>query len=142
MKAFDMSAGWEWVFSLGAMKWLALAIGAAVVVLGCSGMLFPSLLLAIGRRSITPAGLYFVGVLRVAIGFVFIRASGVSRAPRLLRALGIIVIIAGVTTPLLGVSRATAILNWWADQGPAFIRLSAGVAVAAGSAIIYSLVAA
>ena len=44
----------------------------------------------------TPAGLYAITVLRIAIGLVFVFAAPASRTPRTLRVLGLVVIIAGL----------------------------------------------
>ena len=54
---------------------------------------------------LTPAGLYAIAVLRVAIGLLFVLAAPSSRAPRTLRVLGLIVIVAGLATPWFGVAR-------------------------------------
>jgi len=85
----------------------------------------------------TPAGLYAIAALRIAIGLVFVLAAPASRAPRTLRVLGLIVIIAGLTTPWFGVARAQAILNWLASAGPFWTRVDAGVAMALGGFLVY-----
>ena len=91
-----------------------------------------------GALLITPAGLYAIAALRIAIGFVFVLAAPASRAPRTLRVFGLIVIIAGLTTPWFGVARARAVLNWFASAGPFFMmRLDAGVGMALGGFLVY-----
>ena len=37
----------------------------------------------------------------------------------------------------IGVTRARAVLNWWASAGPSFMRLAAGVAMAIGGFLVY-----
>jgi len=49
-----------------------------------------------------------MAALRIALGLVFVLAAPASRAPRTLRVLGVIVIIAGLTTPSFGVAHARA----------------------------------
>jgi len=85
----------------------------------------------------TPAGLYGIAALRIAIGFVIVLAASASRAPRTLRGLGLIVIIAGVSTPVFGVARAQAVVNWLAHAGPLLMRLDAVVAIAVGGFLLY-----
>ena len=40
-----------------------------------------------------------------------------SHAPKTLRILGVVTVVAGIITPLVGVDRAHAIGGWWADRG-------------------------
>jgi hypothetical protein len=78
-----------------------------------------------------------MAALRIALGLVFVLAAPASRAPRTLRVLGVIVIIAGLTTPSFGVARARAGLAWSASAPPSFIRLAAGVGIATGGFLVY-----
>ena len=73
----------------------------------------------------TPAGLYAIAVLRIAIAWC-------SYSPRHHRghhgrSAGwcVIVIIFGLTTPWFGVARTWAVLNWLAGAGPLPMRLDA-----------------
>jgi hypothetical protein len=112
-------------------------IGLIVIVVGVIGILAPDALVTIGRYVITPVGLYIVAIVRIGVGLVFIGASGASRFPRTLRVFGAIVVVAGLATPLFGVERSVAVLNWESAQGPAFIRLVAGFVLALGSFVVY-----
>ena len=93
--------------------------------------------LSLERSVVTPAGLYAIAALRIAIGLVFVLAAPASRAPRTVRVLGLIVIIAGLMTPWFGVARARAVLNWFATAGPLLMRVDAGVGVALGGFLVY-----
>jgi hypothetical protein len=86
---------------------------------------------------ISPVGLYAIAVVRIAIGLVFVLAAPLSRAPRTLRVLGLIVIIAGLMTPWFGVARAQAVLNWLANAGPSLMRLDAVVGLAIGGFLVH-----
>lgn len=119
------------------MRLLGLVIGVLVILVGAIGVAAPDVFLSVGRSVITPGGLYAIAGLRIAIGLVFVLAAPASRAPRTLRVLGVIVIIAGLTTPWFGVARSLAILDWWASIGPSLRRLEAGVAVALGGFFVY-----
>jgi len=85
----------------------------------------------------TAAGLYAVTALRIAIGFVLVVAAPSSRAPRTLRVLGLIVIIAGLMTPWFGVARSRAVLNWLATARPLLMRLDATAGMAFGGFLLY-----
>jgi len=80
-----------------------------------------------------------VGALRVGIGIVLMLVAPVSRVPKTLRTLGAIVLVAGLATPIFGVDRARAVLDWEATQGTALIRLGAVLAVLAGAFVAFAV---
>src|SRR4029077_3976107 len=112
-----------------------LVIGALVICASAISFAAPDLRLSLERSVATPAGLDAIAALRIAIGLVFVLVAPASRAPRTLRALGLIVIIAGLTTPWFGVARAQAVLSWLATAG--LMRLAAGVGMAIGGFLVY-----
>jgi len=119
------------------MRWLGLAIGALVILVSALSFAVPDLRLALEESVLTPTGLYAIAVGRIAIGLVFVFAAPASRAPRTLRVLGFIVIIAGLSTPWFGVARSRAVVDWLASVGPWSLRLAAGVGMAIGAFIVY-----
>jgi len=68
---------------------------------------------------------------------VLVLIAPASRTPRTVRVLGLIVIIAGLTTPWFGVARARAVLNWLESAGPLLMRLDAVVGMALGGFLVY-----
>jgi hypothetical protein len=72
----------------------------------------------------------------MAIGLGFVFAAPASRAPRTLRVLGLVVILAGLSTPWFGVARAGAVVNWLASAGPLLMRLDAVVGMAIGGFLV------
>ena len=106
------------------MRLLGLVIGALVILVSAISFAVPDLKLSLERSAMTPTGLYAIAVLR-------------SRAPRTLRVLGLVVIIAGLMTPWFGVTRAQATLNWVASAGPLLMRLDACVGMAMGGFLVY-----
>ena len=119
------------------MRLLGLVIGAFVILWSAISFAAPELRLSLERSVMTPAGLYVIAALRIAIGLVLLLAAPASRAPRTLRVFGLIVLIAGLTTPWFGVARARAVLNCWASAGPLLMRLDAGVGMALGGLLVY-----
>jgi len=65
----------------------------------------------------------------------------VSRAPKTLRALGVVILVAGLATPVAGVDRVRAIADWGATQGPALVRGAASLMLATGSFIGFAVAA-
>jgi hypothetical protein len=119
------------------MRLLGLFIGALVILGSAISFAAPDLRLSLEGSVITPAGLAAIAVLRIAIGLVFVLAAPASRAPRTLRVLGLIVIIAGVMTPWFGVARARAVLNWLSNAPPLLMHLDAVVGMAIGGFLVW-----
>jgi hypothetical protein len=120
-----------------AVRLLGLVIGALVIVGSAISFAAPDLRLSLESWVITPAGLYGIAALRIAIGLVFVLAAPASRAPRTVRVLGLAVIVAGVMTPWFGVARSRAVLNWLASAGPLLMHLDAVVGMAIGGFLVY-----
>ena len=116
----------------------ARAVGFVVVLVGLLTLAAPGALPGWGTRLITPGGLYVIAVLRVVIGVVLIEAARASRMPRTLRVCGTVAVLAGLTTPLLGVASAHAIMDGWLAARPAVVRLFATLMVGIGCLIVYA----
>ena len=122
------------------MARIALILGIVVCGVSILGVVAPASFMLILRVLIqTPRGLYLVGLFRVVIGLVLIRVAPVSRAPLVLRVVGAIVVVAGIITPLFGVERAHAIMDWWEAHGALVIRLWAALGVAFGAFIVHAV---
>jgi hypothetical protein len=113
-------------------------IGVAVAGLGLVGLVAPAQLLDFGRSLLTETGLYVVAAVRIAFGLLLLFAARLSRMPRTLRVLGIVIIVAGLTTPLFGVERSIAMFNWLSAQAPALVRVMATFAIAFGTLVVYA----
>jgi len=120
------------------MRSTALAVALFAIVVGLVGLVSPESLMTVGQYVVTPVGLYTVAALRVGIGLLLILVAPTSRAPRTLRVLGAIVLVAGLATPLVGVDRVRAILEWEAIH-IALVRASAVGALAAGGFIAFAV---
>ena len=121
------------------MKRLALFVAAVVMIIGSAGVVAPDRLIAAGRYVVTPAGLYAIAALRVGMGLVLMLVASSSRTPKVLRALGFLVLLAGLATPFFGVDRSREIIDWAAAQGPTLLRGVAGVLVAMGGFVAWAL---
>jgi hypothetical protein len=121
------------------VKALAIAIGLFISVVGLGGVIAPSLILDIGTSLLTPTALYVVAAFRVGVGVVLIWAAADARLPIVLRVIGAVIIVAGVLTFFLGVEHSRAILDWWSNQGPMFMRLCLALPMVLGLFIVYVL---
>lgn len=122
------------------MAWVAMALCVVLAGLGAIGVVSPDALLGIARRFQTPSGLYAGAVIRLVLGGTLFLAAPASRAPRAIRAIGIVIVVAGLVTPFFGLERFRGILEWWPAQGTVFMRVWAGVVLAFGCLLAYTVV--
>ncbi len=119
---------------------LTLGVGLCIAAFGAVGIIVPSASAWIAQRAVTPAAFYIGAIVRVALGLLLVSVAPASRAPRALRVLGYIILIAGIATGLMGVlaiGRARAFVEWWAQQGPGVSRLTFLLVFAVGAFIAY-----
>ena len=121
------------------MRYPALLVAMFIALVGVIGVFAPDRLVAIGRYVATPAGLYAIAAVRVAVAVVLIMVAPRSRAPRLLRTVGAVVLLAGLMTPLFGVERTRAVLEWESTQGTALIRGGALLALVLGGFLAFAV---
>ena len=86
---------------------------------------------------VSPVGIYAAAALRSGIGFVLLLVSQGSRAPAILRIMGVALLIAGLTMPILGVDSAKARIEWEANH-MMFLRME-GVLFAWGGFVVHKL---
>jgi len=123
------------------VKALAFVAGLGILAVGEIGLLMPSTLVWIAQRFGTPLQWYAIGAVRVAFGVLLLSVAATSRAPRTLRVVAFIPLLAGLgalVTPLVGIERARAILEWWSQLGPGYVRLSALSLLLLGGFIAYA----
>ena len=123
------------------MKNLAFVVGLCIVTVGGVGILAPSGLVWIAQHTVTSGAFYLIAAVRVAFGLVLISVASASRAPKSVRVLGYVILIAGITTALTGllaIGRARAIIDWWFQQGIGVVRLTGVLALALGGFIAYA----
>jgi len=121
------------------MALAVLVLSIVIAVVGAVGIVVPASLLTVAGLFVTPAGLYAAAAFRLVLGTAVFVAAPTSRTPTLFRVLGVIIIVGGLVTPLLGVERARMILAWWAGQGSVFLRVWGGVALAFGLFLAYAI---
>ena len=121
------------------MKLLAWCVAAFVFVAGVASIVSPVSVFSLRSYAASQSGLLTVAAIRIAIGVVLIMAAPSTRAPKMLQAIGGVLLLAGLATPLFGVERTKAVLDWEAAQGPGLIRLGGAVLVAIGAWLTFAL---
>jgi hypothetical protein len=123
------------------VKNLAFVVGLCIVTVGGVGILAPSGLVWIAQHSVTSGAFYLIATVRVAFGLVLISAASASRAPKAVRVLGYVILLAGITTALTGllaIGRARDIIDWWWQLGSGAVRLTGVLVLALGGFIAYA----
>ena len=123
------------------VKSLAFAIGLCITAVGAVGIVVPSALVWIGERFATSGEWYALGAVRIAFGLLLLAVAKTSRAPRTLRVVACIPLLAGVgalATPLVGLERARGAIEWWSQRGPGVARLTALPLLALGGFVAYA----
>ena len=122
------------------MKTLAFVFGLCISAVGASGILAPSGLVWIAQHFVTSGSFYILAAVRMAFGLILISVAPASRAPKVLRVLGFVILVLGIMTALTGLvamERARGAIEWWLQQGPGLIRLTSVFILTLGGFIAY-----
>jgi hypothetical protein len=120
-----------------AVRLAAALIGVLIMAQGVLGLVSPGMLAGVVRTIQLAPVIYFAAVFRILFGTIFLFAAPESRAPRTLRGLGVLVLVAGVLTPFFGLQFAQRVLDWWSEGGPELVRAWASVVLLVGAFVVY-----
>ena len=122
------------------MRLAALPVALLSIAIGVAGMASPDGGMMVRRLYYaTPALFYAAAAVRFAMGMGLILAASSSGWPRILRALGALVCLQGLSAALLGLDHARAVMEWEGMQGPALLHAGAAVALASGAFIVLAV---
>ena len=118
-------------------RYLAVAVAGVFIALGVAAAVAPDAVIASSRYMVSPVGIYAAAALRSGIGVALLLVARGSRAPAILRIMGVALLIAGLTMPILGVDSAKARIEWEAKH-MMFLRMEGVLFVWAGL-VVYRL---
>ena len=122
------------------MKFAALLVALFSIVVGVVGIISPEYGTMVRRHYFSsPVTFYPAVALRMVMGLVVILAARASRAPTIMRTLGVVMCLQAVTATVLGPEQARAVMEWETMQGTAVLRVGAAVALAAGAFMVFAL---
>ena len=121
------------------MAFVVLAVCALTVLIGAVGLISPASLEVMTDFAPTTAGLYFAAGLRVVLGVALYMVAPKTRAPRTLRVFGVILVVAGLLLPFLGVGFIRGIMDWWLSLGTGIMRAWSVMAIAFGVLLAYAV---
>ena len=120
------------------MKVVAIVIGFLAMTFGLVATCQPQSVITIAYHMLTPSVLYTRAAVRIGIGLLLVAVASASRMKKTIRGLGMIVLLAGMATPIVGVDHARAVLDWCAREGAWPLRVSGCVAFCIGAFIVYA----
>ena len=118
-------------------RYLAVAVAGVFIALGVAAAVAPDTVIASSRYMVSPVGIYAAAALRSGIGVALLLVARGSRAPAILRIMGLALLIAGLTMPILGVDSAKERIEWEAKH-MMFLRME-GVLFAWAGFVVYKL---
>lgn len=114
------------------------ALGALIGIAGLIGVATPAGLLRLMSRFVTQPRLYVIAAARLAIGVVLLLAAPQCRLTILVQITGVVAIVSGIATALIGEARVRRTLGWFTALPPAVIRLFCAGAIVFGAALVYA----
>jgi uncharacterized membrane protein len=119
------------------MTALALILCGASAATGAAMIFKPAAVHDLTRSLLNKRGMWIATTIRAVLGLGLLAAASDSKAPMLLRLLGLLILIVAILIPILGVDRHCRLLEWWIGR-PRPIQLLAGVvAIVFGVGLIY-----
>jgi uncharacterized membrane protein YidH (DUF202 family) len=113
-------------------KFILLLIAILMIVLGLTGVFWPTGLIDLAKWSFSSKGLYIAAALRIVLGALIFSAAGATTTPKIVRVIGAIIVIGGIATAFLSVETAQRIASWWLENGEDRLRMTACVPLAIG----------
>lgn len=114
------------------MKTIVLLLATLLVLFGLTGVFWPEGLMSLAKYSITSTGLYVVAAVRIIIGALLFSGAGATRMPKTLRVIGVLIMLAGVSTLFMSAPRAQALVDSFLAHGADFFRIAACLPLVVG----------
>ena len=95
------------------MTALVLILCAAIAAMGVLVIVSPARSNDLTRLFADKTGLWVATAIRAVLGLGLLAAAEGSKAPMLLRILGLIILVVAIAMPLLGLDRHRRMINWW-----------------------------
>jgi arylsulfatase A-like enzyme len=124
--------------SVQEMALIVALLGALLTLLGVFGLISPRGLMLYLSSWQSERRIHLALAIRLVFGVVLIMAAPSCRFSEAVRILGIIAIVAAVVGVFMGTERMRALIEWWKNQSPAFIRVWLVFVVAFGVFLVYA----
>lgn len=119
------------------MDKVILVIGLVIIAEGISVIIKPQWILKVAKLFTKGPFIYLPGLLRIALGVVFLMAFRECKIWWLILTLGIITIASGVLLVVIKPKKLRSIIEWWTKRSMFTLRIMGLLAVAGGGVIAY-----
>jgi hypothetical protein len=120
------------------VNFIVALIGWIIVAIGLLGIAQPHLI-PTAVLSWRPDLLLYVTVgTRIVLGLLLFFAAPSCRLPRFTRVIGVIAVLSGIVSALIGASRLESIVQWIATKPSGTIRLLYALDIVLGAFLVYS----
>ena len=119
------------------MTALTLILCAAIAAVGVVVIVKPVLAHDLTRLFANKTGMWVVTAIRAVLALGLFAAAAESKAPILLRVLGLIILLVAIATPLLGLDRHRRMIDWWLARDRKTEMLCGAAAFVIGLGLIY-----
>lgn len=120
------------------MLLLVVLIGVIIIAFSAFALYKPAFLRHSIEYWLEPGRLYLAMTIRICVGILLFAVASQARSPVLMRALGALMILAGVTIPVLGFDRIRTLADWWQDRSDTVLRVWGLAAAGLGALLIYA----
>ena len=121
------------------MVFPVIALSALIAGFGVWGIVKPASLLAFLSRWQTREGLWAGAAFRLLFGLALWSAAPLSRFPAILQVVGVVVLVAGLAMPFIGLARFKSMVACWLNKPPALIRVWAVATLALGVFFVWAV---
>jgi hypothetical protein len=106
---------------------LALILCAAIAAFGVIVLVKPALAHDLTRLLADKTGMWIATAIRAVLGLGLLSAASESKAPILLKILGLLILIVAIVMPILGLDRHRRMIDWWLAR-PRTVEVLCGAA--------------
>jgi len=121
------------------MTALALILSAFVAAMGALAVFFPGRANDLARLFADKTGLWVATAIRAVLGLGLLVAAEDSKAPMLLRILGLIILLVAIAMPLLGLDRHRRMIDWWLARDRKIQIICGAASFVLGVLLIYAI---
>src|SRR5215467_12399799 len=92
---------------------LALILCAAIAAMGVVIIVKPALVHDLTRLFADKRGMWIAATIRAVLALGLFAAAAESKAPTILRILGLLILLVAIALPILGLDRHQQMIDWW-----------------------------
>ncbi|HYR24005.1 MAG TPA: hypothetical protein VEP30_13895 [Chthoniobacterales bacterium] len=121
------------------MTALTLILCAFIAATGVLMIVSPARANELTRLFADKTGLWVATAIRAVLGLGLLAAASESKAPVLLRILGLIILIVAIAMPLLGLDRHRRMIDWWLARDRKIQIICGAASFVFGVVLIYAI---